>query len=82
MSTAADGDPHRRLGQHHPFGGEQRERGSREMQAIADEIAKAGGTPLAVAKDGKLLGVVTSRISSRAASASALPSCAAWVSAP
>ncbi|CDZ66142.1 Potassium-transporting ATPase B chain [Neorhizobium galegae bv. orientalis] len=30
----------------------------RELQAIADEIAKAGGTPLAVARDGKLLGVV------------------------
>lgn len=31
---------------------------AREVQAIADEIAKAGGTPLAVAVDGKLLGVV------------------------
>src|SRR5713226_4344428 len=31
---------------------------ARETQAIADEIAKAGGTPLAVAKDGRLLGVV------------------------
>jgi K+-transporting ATPase ATPase B chain len=31
---------------------------AREVQSIADEIAKAGGTPLAVAKDGKLLGVV------------------------
>jgi potassium-transporting ATPase ATP-binding subunit len=30
----------------------------REVQAIADVIAKAGGTPLAVAKDGKLLGVI------------------------
>ena len=30
----------------------------REINAIADTIAKAGGTPLAVAKDGKLLGVV------------------------
>jgi K+-transporting ATPase ATPase B chain len=30
----------------------------REVQAIADEIAKSGGTPLAVARDGKLLGVV------------------------
>lgn len=30
----------------------------RETQAIADEIARAGGTPLAVAKDGRLLGVV------------------------
>lgn len=30
----------------------------RELQAIAGEIATAGGTPLAVARDGKLLGVV------------------------
>lgn len=30
----------------------------REIQTIADEISKAGGTPLAVAKDGKLLGVI------------------------
>ncbi len=31
---------------------------TREIQAIAEEIAKAGGTPLAVARDGKLLGVI------------------------
>ena len=31
---------------------------ARELQVIADEIAKAGGTPLAVAKDGRLLGVI------------------------
>jgi potassium-transporting ATPase ATP-binding subunit len=31
---------------------------SREISDIADSIAKAGGTPLAVAKDGKLLGVI------------------------
>ncbi|MGM4920841.1 potassium-transporting ATPase subunit KdpB [Tardiphaga sp. 813_E8_N1_3] len=31
---------------------------AREIQAISDEIAKAGGTPLAVARDGKLLGVI------------------------
>ena len=30
----------------------------REVNAIAETIAKSGGTPLAVAKDGKLLGVV------------------------
>ncbi|OED01167.1 potassium-transporting ATPase subunit KdpB [Rhizobium sp. YK2] len=30
----------------------------RELQVIADEIAKAGGTPLAVARDGRLLGVI------------------------
>ena len=31
---------------------------ARETRAIADEIAKSGGTPLAVAKDGRLLGVI------------------------
>ena len=31
---------------------------AREIQALADEIAKSGGTPLAVARDGKLLGVI------------------------
>jgi potassium-transporting ATPase ATP-binding subunit len=30
----------------------------REINAIADEIAKSGGTPLAVAKDGRPLGVI------------------------
>jgi len=30
----------------------------REVNAIAETIAKSGGTPLAVAKDGKLLGVI------------------------
>jgi potassium-transporting ATPase ATP-binding subunit len=30
----------------------------RELQAKSDEIAKAGGTPLAVARNGKLLGVI------------------------
>ncbi|GGB02947.1 potassium-transporting ATPase ATP-binding subunit [Brucella endophytica] len=30
----------------------------REVQAIAGEIAKQGGTPLAVVKDGRLLGVI------------------------
>src|SRR6201995_1210763 len=30
----------------------------REITAIADQIAKSGGTPLAVARDGRLLGVI------------------------
>ena len=30
----------------------------RELTAKSDEIAKAGGTPLAVARDGRLLGVI------------------------
>jgi K+-transporting ATPase ATPase B chain len=31
---------------------------AREIQMISDEISKTGGTPLAVAKDGRLLGIV------------------------
>jgi K+-transporting ATPase ATPase B chain len=31
---------------------------AREIQAISDEISKGGGTPLAVARDGRLLGIV------------------------
>src|SRR5205823_3552646 len=31
---------------------------AREINAIADEVAKSGGTPLAVAKDGRLLGII------------------------
>src|SRR6202011_1518747 len=31
---------------------------TREVTAIADAIAKSGGTPLAVAKDGRVLGVI------------------------
>jgi potassium-transporting ATPase ATP-binding subunit len=53
-----------------------------EVRAIADTIAKSGGTPLAMAKDGRLPASFTSRTSSRAASASGSPNCAAWASAP
>src|SRR5262249_13073728 len=31
---------------------------AREIQSIADEVSKSGGTPLAVASDGRLLGLV------------------------
>jgi K+-transporting ATPase ATPase B chain len=31
---------------------------AKEVRAISDEIAKSGGTPLAVARDGRLLGVI------------------------
>ena len=31
---------------------------AREIEVIAEKVAKSGGTPLAVAKDGKLLGVI------------------------
>ena len=30
----------------------------RELQAISDEVAKSGATPLAVARDGRLLGII------------------------
>ena len=30
----------------------------REINAIAEAVAKSGGTPLAVAKDGRLLGII------------------------
>jgi K+-transporting ATPase ATPase B chain len=31
---------------------------AREVESLADKVAKSGGTPLAVARDGKLLGVI------------------------
>ncbi|MGI9377769.1 MAG: potassium-transporting ATPase subunit KdpB [Tsuneonella suprasediminis] len=34
------------------------EQAKRELEAIANDIAKIGGTPLAVVKDGRLLGVI------------------------
>ncbi|KQR71633.1 potassium-transporting ATPase subunit KdpB [Rhizobium sp. Leaf341] len=36
----------------------QGEARAKEAQAIADSIARAGGTPLAVARDGKVLGII------------------------
>ena len=36
----------------------RRQEAVRELNAIAEDIAKSGGTPLAVARDGRLLGVV------------------------
>ena len=42
-----------------PAGARRLPRGPvREVQAIAERVGKAGGTPLAVAKDGRLLGVL------------------------
>ena len=40
------------------LGGQTQSGTVRELQAIAAEIAKAGGTPLAVVRDGRLLGVI------------------------
>jgi len=55
---------------------------AREIQSISDEIAKAGGTPLAVARTAACSASFSSRTSSRAVSGSVSPNCAAWVSAP
>jgi len=40
------------------IGGKGSADGARELNTIAESIAKSGGTPLAVAKDGKVLGIV------------------------
>ena len=40
---------------YHPAAGTDADR---EIQAIAEDIARAGGTPLAVSRDGQLLGVI------------------------
>jgi len=40
------------------IGGKGSADAARELNTIAESIAKTGGTPLAVAKDGKLLGIV------------------------
>src|SRR6476646_9863601 len=50
--AAASGGTVRAL---HPAVSQEAER---EIRSIADEIAKTGGTPLAVGKDGRLLGIV------------------------
>jgi K+-transporting ATPase ATPase B chain len=52
--------PHGRLGEYGPRPAVERHvrRRPARFRRFADEIAKAGGTPLAVASDGKLLGVV------------------------
>jgi K+-transporting ATPase ATPase B chain len=39
-------------------GGDRAAAGTAELRAIAERIAKGGGTPLAVVKDGRLLGVI------------------------
>ena len=53
-----------------------------DCAAITDEIARAGGTPLAVARERPAARrACTSRTSSRRACASASPSCAGWASA-
>ncbi|HZR35529.1 MAG TPA: potassium-transporting ATPase subunit KdpB [Nevskia sp.] len=41
-----------------PFGGVTREARLRELKEAADAISRAGGTPLAVARDGEVLGLI------------------------
>ena len=53
-----------------------------QLTEITDRISRFGGTPLAVADRDRVLGVVPSRMSSRAACASASSNCATWASAP
>jgi potassium-transporting ATPase ATP-binding subunit len=52
-----------------------------QLNEVVERISRSGGTPLAVAKDARVLCVVR-RTSSRAAFASASASCAAWAFAP
>ena len=47
-----------------------------ELRAIAHTIAKSGGTPLAVAKDGRLLGIIHLKDVIKGGFASASPNCA------
>jgi K+-transporting ATPase ATPase B chain len=42
----------------HVFGTDRSQPVVRDLTAIADRISKTGGTPLAVAKDGRILGVI------------------------
>jgi K+-transporting ATPase ATPase B chain len=52
-----------------------------ELRRITDEIARSGGTPLAVVRDGGCSARSTSRTSSRRECANASPSFAGWASA-
>jgi K+-transporting ATPase ATPase B chain len=52
----------------------------RELGIKSEEIAKAGGTPLAVARDGRLLGVIYLKDIVKGALENASPSCDGWVS--
>lgn len=46
------------VAQHSAAGARTSEESRKELEAIANDVAKIGGTPLAVVRDGRLLGVV------------------------
>ena len=54
---------------------------ARDLTEKAERIAKAGGTPLAVARDGKLLGVIHLKDIVKGGIRSASPTCGRWASA-
>ncbi len=54
----------------------------REINAIAEDIAKSGGTPLAVARDGRLLGVVQLKDIVKGGIRERFAELGAWASAP
>jgi len=58
------------------------EQARRDVNAYAERIAKSGGTPLAVAKDQKLLGVIHLKDIVKGGIRSASRRCAGWVSGP
>ena len=55
---------------------------SKECDEVVERIAKAGGTPLVVTENCRVLGVVYLRTSSSPALRRSSPTCAAWVSRP
>ena len=55
--------------------------GARTDRQAPIEIAKAGGTPLAVAKDGRLLGVIHLKDIVKGGIRERFPNCATWASA-
>ena len=55
---------------------------ARATQQIAERIAKSGGTPLAVAKDGRLLGVIHLKDIVKGGIKERFAACARWASAP
>ena len=52
------------------------------LQAAVERIARSGGTPLVVARNGQALGVIHLKDIVKAASKNALPNCARWASRP
>ena len=49
-----------------------------DLEAITAKVGRAGGTPLAVTKDSRVLGVIYLKDIIKTASASVSPNCAGW----